>query len=243
MNKNQKQMLGETIYDLRKKRGLTQSELADLVGVSNKAVSKWETDEANPEISLIPTLAQVLGVSISELFGETQSSNSDEVKTVWRFGYEGIEINNDERYEFKSNKKTRKGIPIIHIHFGRKIGMRNQKAHGVIAIGNNAKGLIAIGLISRGLISIGLISIGLLALGLVSIGLLAIGSLSVAVAAIGFAAFGALLGIGFVATGMLAIGFLAIGYWSIGLLAIGRYAYAGESGRAIGEFIGPWWRR
>jgi len=63
-------MLGSKIYSLRKERGLTQMMLADLVGVSNKAVSKWETDEANPEVSNLPRLAEVLGVSISELFDE-----------------------------------------------------------------------------------------------------------------------------------------------------------------------------
>jgi hypothetical protein len=38
-----KRMLGDTIYRLRKEKGLSQSELGELVGVSNKAVSKWET--------------------------------------------------------------------------------------------------------------------------------------------------------------------------------------------------------
>ena len=55
-----KRMLGETIYRLRKERGLSQDELGKLVGVSNKAVSKWETYEANPDITLLPLLAQFL---------------------------------------------------------------------------------------------------------------------------------------------------------------------------------------
>ena len=52
-----KRMLGETIYRLRKEKGLSQDELGKLVGVSNKAVSKWETYEANPDITLLPLLA------------------------------------------------------------------------------------------------------------------------------------------------------------------------------------------
>lgn len=73
-----KQMLGERIYELRKKRGLTQAQLGDFVGVSNKAVSKWETDEANPEINLIPKIAQALGVSVNCLFGgEDQQAQSN----------------------------------------------------------------------------------------------------------------------------------------------------------------------
>jgi transcriptional regulator with XRE-family HTH domain len=57
-----KKMLGDTIYRLRKEKGLSQSELGEFVGVSNKAVSKWETYEANPDITLLQLLAQALGV-------------------------------------------------------------------------------------------------------------------------------------------------------------------------------------
>ena len=62
-------MLGDKIYDLRTKKGLTQRQLGDIVGVSNKAVSKWETGDANPDVALLPGLALALGVSIDELFG------------------------------------------------------------------------------------------------------------------------------------------------------------------------------
>jgi DNA-binding XRE family transcriptional regulator len=61
-------MMGETIFRLRKEKGLSQGELGKLIGVSNKAVSKWETYEANPDVTLLPLLAQSLGVSIDELF-------------------------------------------------------------------------------------------------------------------------------------------------------------------------------
>ncbi|MDR2971716.1 MAG: helix-turn-helix domain-containing protein [Bacteroidales bacterium] len=64
-------MMGETIYRLRKEKGLSQSELGKLIGVSNKAVSKWETYEANPDITLLPVLAQALRVSVDELFTDT----------------------------------------------------------------------------------------------------------------------------------------------------------------------------
>ena len=54
---------GEYIYNLRKQKGLSQAELGALVGVSNKAVSKWETGHGFPDVSTISTLADVLGVS------------------------------------------------------------------------------------------------------------------------------------------------------------------------------------
>ena len=60
-------MLGDTIYRLRKEKGLSQTQLGEAVGVSNKAVSKWETSEANPDIALLPPLAKTLGITIDEL--------------------------------------------------------------------------------------------------------------------------------------------------------------------------------
>lgn len=63
---------GVTIKRLREKKGLTQTELADILGVSSKAVSKWETAKGLPDISLLEPLANALSVSIMELMtGET----------------------------------------------------------------------------------------------------------------------------------------------------------------------------
>lgn len=58
---------GITIRNLREKKGLTQTELADVLGVSSKAVSKWETAKGLPDISLIEPLANALSVSVMEL--------------------------------------------------------------------------------------------------------------------------------------------------------------------------------
>ena len=52
---------------LREKKGLTQAELAQQIGVSDKTVSKWETAKGLPDISLISSLAEALGVSVIEL--------------------------------------------------------------------------------------------------------------------------------------------------------------------------------
>ena len=61
-----------TIKQLREQRNLTQSELADLIGVSSKTISKWETAKGLPDISLIEPLSKALGVSVMELMsGET----------------------------------------------------------------------------------------------------------------------------------------------------------------------------
>ena len=63
---------GATIKNLREKKGITQAQLADIVGVSSKAVSKWETAKGFPDISLIEPLSKALSVSVMELLsGDT----------------------------------------------------------------------------------------------------------------------------------------------------------------------------
>ena len=63
---------GATIKKLREKKGITQMQLAELIGVSSKAVSKWETAKGLPDITLIEPLAKALEVSVVELMsGDT----------------------------------------------------------------------------------------------------------------------------------------------------------------------------
>ena len=62
-----KKTLGTMIAELRKQHGMTQLELAEKIGVTDKAVSKWERDLSCPDINSLPNLAQILGVSVEEL--------------------------------------------------------------------------------------------------------------------------------------------------------------------------------
>ncbi|MEA4888805.1 MAG: helix-turn-helix transcriptional regulator [Clostridiaceae bacterium] len=73
------QILGSTlsgkIVELRKKAGMTQEQLADKLGLSFQAVSKWENGQSFPDILLLPELGKIFGVSIDALFGlETPSA-------------------------------------------------------------------------------------------------------------------------------------------------------------------------
>ncbi len=67
--------IGKLIAKLRRSKGLTQSELGELVGVGFRAVSKWENGQTLPDISIINELSRVLEVSVDELLcGELKSS-------------------------------------------------------------------------------------------------------------------------------------------------------------------------
>ena len=61
---------GERIYKLRNKFKISQSELGSMVGVSNKAVSKWETGASKPSINVINKLATIFRVSVDELLND-----------------------------------------------------------------------------------------------------------------------------------------------------------------------------
>ena len=83
--RNMGYVTGGTIRILREKRKLTQKELAEIIHVSDKTISKWETDKGLPDISMIDELARALGVSIAELLtgdlriNENRSANMQRV--------------------------------------------------------------------------------------------------------------------------------------------------------------------
>ncbi len=65
-----KETFGERFSRLRKQRGLKQEDIALKVNISPQAVSKWENDISSPDISILPTLAEILNVSLDELLGK-----------------------------------------------------------------------------------------------------------------------------------------------------------------------------
>ncbi len=77
-----KKTLGMMISSLRKENGMTQLELAEKMGVTDKAVSKWERDLSYPDVNSIPKLADIFGVSVDELMHNRRESQNEERKGV-----------------------------------------------------------------------------------------------------------------------------------------------------------------
>ena len=71
--------LGKRISTLRREKELKQDELAEKLGVSSQAVSKWENDQTCPDISLLPLLANIFNISVDELL-TGQKAESPSVK-------------------------------------------------------------------------------------------------------------------------------------------------------------------
>ncbi len=76
--------IGTNIYILRKEKKITQAQLAEKLGVSDQAISKWENNQCAPDVSLFPIIADFFGVSIDRLFGYHMNSYAEEVKAIMK---------------------------------------------------------------------------------------------------------------------------------------------------------------
>ena len=84
--------IGKRIVNHRKRLGLTQEQLAESLGVTAQAVSKWENDQSCPDINMLPKLSQLFGVSVDSLLGnctqpvhEAELVQPEEKKDKWEF--------------------------------------------------------------------------------------------------------------------------------------------------------------
>ncbi len=87
--------LGNKLKELRKKRDLTQEQMAEFFGVSSQAVSKWETNASYPDISLLPIIANFFAVTVDELLGietELVTKKTEEIRKT------AAELNKSGKY-------------------------------------------------------------------------------------------------------------------------------------------------
>lgn len=91
-----KKTLGMMIASLRKEQGMTQLELAEKMGVTDKAVSKWERDLSCPDVNSLPKLAEVFGISVDELMQiRTETQQQAEKKDFGQYielGCKGVAL-------------------------------------------------------------------------------------------------------------------------------------------------------
>lgn len=208
--------LGDKLSKLRKERNYTQEQLADLLGVSRQAISKWESDITFPETDKLIRLSELFDCSLDYLLKDKAEYNnkSETVDPVVLFR---------KRFQEKKSEKTLWGMPLWVI---------GKNAKGFVAVGLNARGVIAIGLKASGILSLGMLSIGVLSFGLLSFGLLAIGLFAIGVLAAGCFSIG-VFAMGAISIGIISLGAVAIGDFSVGALSIGKYFAMGDHARAM----------
>ena len=92
---------GKFIAEKRKEKSLTQQELADVLGISNKTISKWECGNGLPEVSLMMPLCEALGISVNELLSGEELHNTYAEKAEENF----IELIKEKEKTKLSNQK------------------------------------------------------------------------------------------------------------------------------------------
>ncbi len=121
--------IGKTIATLRKEKGLTQAQLGEKLCVTDKAVSKWESENGLPETTILPKLAEVLGVSIDYLMNgsedvpdvstlpstNTELSAEEQDKIIASVIHDGL-INVDELLETKNYAIVKKAFETYPLH-------------------------------------------------------------------------------------------------------------------------------
>ena len=76
--------IGKLIAVKRKEKNLTQEELAEKLGITNKAVSKWENGKCMPDLSIIQELCNILGITVSTLLSGDENKNDELIiKLLW----------------------------------------------------------------------------------------------------------------------------------------------------------------
>jgi len=122
--------IGKRIAALRREKNLKQDDLAQMLEVSPQAVSKWENDQTCPDISLLPKLAKILGVSVDELL-----SGKQELQPVVTL------VPEDQRKDIKDmmlrivvdsadGDKVRVNLPMALVQLAMEIGMEMPQVSG-----------------------------------------------------------------------------------------------------------------
>lgn len=75
--------IGLKIKKLRKERGITQERLAEYLNISPQAVSKWENGTALPDITLVPSISNLFGITLDELFGMSEIRNTEKINAIF----------------------------------------------------------------------------------------------------------------------------------------------------------------
>lgn len=204
---------GDKLFKLRRENNITQEQLADYLGVSRQAISKWESNSAYPETDKLIKMSELFKCSLDYLLKDGVTEDPAGAKTEQNvFGPKKF-------LRERKSEKTFRGLPLWHVA---------KNAKGIIAIGLKAQGVIAIGLHARGVISVGLLAIGLISCGTLSLGLLfSVGVFSLALFSVGTISAG-VFAVGAISIGVFSLGAVAVGEVSVGALAVGKFVAIGD---------------
>lgn len=123
----EKRTMGSFIAALRRANGMTQRELAERLNVSDKSVSRWECDDGYPDLSLIPVIAEIFGVTADELLRGERKASIEGSSNVGEF-----------RMENELGRKGQKELDHM-----KRMAMNNFRSMSFISIGVSFIGIVA----------------------------------------------------------------------------------------------------
>ncbi|MEE0418523.1 MAG: helix-turn-helix transcriptional regulator [Lachnospiraceae bacterium] len=124
--------LGKKMAELRRVKGMTQDEVAEELGVSAQAVSKWENDVSCPDIMLLPHISELFQVTIDELFSKESKAlvtivPEEERKDIDKMMLKVV-VNS------KKGDRVRVNLPIALVKIAYEIGMQLPEVSGNMAL-------------------------------------------------------------------------------------------------------------
>ena len=122
------QTLGSRIAELRRKKNMTQEDLANALGVTPQAVSKWENDLSCPDITLLPQLARLFGVTTDELLGNTGHPETTLLPKEERKPIKDMILR--VVVNSKAGDKVRVNLPMTLVQVGLQMGMQMPQVTG-----------------------------------------------------------------------------------------------------------------
>ena len=153
--KEQTMTIGERIAEERKKKGMTQEDMAEKLNLSRQAISKWESGSSFPDTENLLKLSFLFSVSVDYLLkGEMVEEKNGEEEKVFHLPYSSL-----SRMKERHSEKTLWGLPLW-------------------SVGRNAKGFFALGFFSKGVFFLGCFSLGGISVGMASLGLLSLAAFS-----------------------------------------------------------------
>ena len=125
--------IGKRIAALRKEKNLTQEELAGHMGVSPQAVSKWENDQTCPDISALPRLARLLGVTVDELLeGKAETPTVRILPPAERKDPKDMMLR--VTVDSADGDRVRVNVPLALVEVAMEIGMEMPQINGQDAL-------------------------------------------------------------------------------------------------------------
>lgn len=113
----EKKTIGKFIAALRKANGMTQRNLGEKLFVSDKTVSRWECDECTPELSLIPSIAEIFGITTDELL-RGEKNNPDREATFSEDAINKQKAKSDKQFKLMLHTRKKKFTNLSFISIG-----------------------------------------------------------------------------------------------------------------------------